>query len=54
MRIFEIICYLVAALCFLGAALGWKVGRPTRPLELLGAGLFAWVLVPLVVLIQAG
>ncbi len=51
MHTFEIIAYLIAAICF---ALG-ALGVPTRaPLTWVPLGLLAWVLVPLVIAIRAG
>lgn len=50
MNILFLILYIVAALCFLGAAL--PVSHPVGP-RLLPLGLLAWVLVPLIQLIAA-
>jgi hypothetical protein len=59
MRTFDIIMYVLAAVCFLLSALtlGVRVpagsARPVYTVHLLAAGLLAWVLVPLVTLINA-
>jgi hypothetical protein len=48
MHTVELILLFIAALSFLGAAAGAAFGR----INLLGLGLFAWVLVPLIELTQ--
>jgi hypothetical protein len=48
MRTFDIICYLIACVCFVLAAI--SVGHPR--VNLLAAGLFFWVLVPTVTVIK--
>lgn len=60
MRTFDIIMYIIAAVCFALAALTYGLrapagggARPLYGLHLIALGLLAWVLVPLVTLINA-
>jgi hypothetical protein len=49
MHTLYVILYLIAAVCFAAAALG----APVRRVNLVAAGLLAWVLVPLIATINA-
>jgi hypothetical protein len=59
MQTFHLICYIIAAICFVIATLWDGTYRrvdgpgPYTRLNLIGLGLFAWVLVPLVDTIKA-
>lgn len=48
MRTLDLVLYLIAAICFALAALGVASSR----INLVAAGLFAWVLVPLIALLN--
>jgi len=41
----ELVLYIIAALCFAAAAFGFR--RRANSIDLVAAGLLAWVLVPL-------
>jgi hypothetical protein len=52
MILFQIICWILALLCFLGAAVrGYFTNPPTTKLELVALGLFLWLLPVTVALI---
>lgn len=53
MRTFELLFYVLAALCFAGAALWPAEPANNLRIRLLGLGLALWVIVPLVVLARA-
>lgn len=56
MKTFDLICYIIAGLCFLLAFFSVSTSGNVRsfgPLNFVGLGLLAWVLVPLVTLAKS-